>query len=106
MEFKKAHPKKTKNFENSTNRFKWSKNNEFLGSLNNVKPVMRCEIDDCALEVATIKPFAQENKDQNNDETSTRYSNIASVVNDEDEIYVSDEEFSLEEALQRMIEVE
>ena len=106
MEFKKAHPKKTQNFENSTNRFKWSKNNKFLGSLNNVKPVMRCEIDDCALEVATIKPFAQENKDQNNDETSTRYSNIASVVNDEDEIYVSDEEFSLEEALQRMTEVE
>ena len=78
MEFKKAHPKNTKNFENSTNRFKWSKNNEFLGSLNNVKPVMRREIDDSALEVATIKPFAQENKDQNNDETSTRYSNIAS----------------------------
>ena len=49
MEFKKAHPKNTKNFENSTNRFKWSKNNEFLGSLNNVKPVMRREIDDCAL---------------------------------------------------------
>ena len=43
---------------------------------------------------------------QNNGETSTRYSNIASVVNDEDEIYVSDEEFSLEEALQRMTEVE
>ena len=106
VEFKKAHPKNTKNFENSTNRFKWSKNNEFLGSLNNVKPVMRREIDDSALEVATIKPFAQENKDQNNDETSTRYSNIASVVNDEDEIYVSDEEFSLEEALQRMTEVE
>ena len=62
MEFKKAHPKKTQNFENSTNRFKWSKNNKFLGSLNNVKPVMRREIDDCALEVATIKPFAQENK--------------------------------------------
>ena len=56
----KGFPKKTKNFENSTNRFKWSKNNEFLGSLNNVKPVMRREIDDCALEVATIKPFAQE----------------------------------------------
>ena len=55
MEFKKAHPKKTKNFENSTNRFKWSKNNEFLGSLNNVKLVMPREIDDCALEVATIK---------------------------------------------------
>ena len=106
MEFKKAHPKKTQNFENSTNRFKWSKNYEFLGSLNNVKPVMRREIDDSALEVATIKPFAQENKDQNNGETSTRYSNIASVVNDEDEIYVSDEEFSLEEALQRMTEVE
>ena len=67
---------------------------------------MRREIDDCALEVATIKPFAQENKDQNNNETSTIYSNIASVVNDEDEIYVSDEEFSLEEALQRMTEVE
>ena len=38
---------------------------------------MRREIDDSALEVATIKPFAQENKDQNNGETSTRYLNTA-----------------------------
>ena len=64
------------------------------------------EIDDCALEVVNIKPFAQQNKDQNNGETSTRYSNIASVVKDEDEIYVSDDKFSLEEALQWMTEVE
>ena len=64
------------------------------------------EINDCALEVATIKPFAQKNKNQSNGETSTRYSNIASIVNDGDEIYVSDEEFSLEEALQWMTEVE
>ena len=62
---------------------------------------MRWEIDDCALEVATIKPFAQKNKNQSNGETSTRYSNIASIVNDEDEIYVI-----IEEALQRMTEVE
>ena len=37
---------------------------------------MRREIDDSALEVATIKPFAQENKDQNNDETTIQNKSI------------------------------
>ena len=36
MEFKKAHPKKTKNFENSSNRFKWSKDNEFIMNVREV----------------------------------------------------------------------
>ena len=80
--------------------------------MKNVKPIMIRELDDSILEIATVKPTIKENKDKYivtstdvNSETSTRNSNSALTFR-EDEIFTSDEDISLQEALERMTEVE